>query len=298
MTSMKTYRASERAITHPFKKVEGFFSKSALSISENHDFDESETFLNSDFDLETAVLKIQVAEEDIGDLGFDAVKARVSCLQVNSAARTSKVIASAELTSLNRKEIKLIDVVDESLPADSNTYQLLLHKEDEDLRERRKIFSRKIFRGRGSSVSKDFPKRWVTPSQLRELGVDGDTPWFLQWVSESYENTLDKLVVLCLNKNYEVHIKRLDSNEHQMLARQLWLSEIYSSILVPVLRKGLEGDLLDQEAVKQCTQLLKDGVGVEVDELHLQIRKSEFESYISACCKKLVGIKDSFGGLT
>ena len=66
-----------------------------------------------------------------------------------------------------------------------------------------------------------------------------------------------------------------------MLARQLWLSEIYSSPCSSSPQR-LEGDLLDHEAVKQCTQLLKD-VGVEVDEL---ITNTKVElTYISACCK-------------
>ena len=258
----KTYRASERQVTHPHGRLEDFFSACGIAISAQHDFDSRETFANEDFDLASAAIKICVTKEAIGSLSFEATDALISFVQTNRASRESICHLSLPLNEINNRELRLADYINATGQVEANRYSLILHRQHSDLAEKYKAYSRKSFRGRGTSLNKEFPRAWMSPDEFRAMGLDGNTLWHVRWQAVDLDQPLHQLVLLCLNKKHELSLLKLLSSPDHAVLRALFAAEVLTAVLEPVLRKGFSEGLEDLEAVNHAISIFTDELNV------------------------------------
>ena len=289
-----TLRASETAVTHPFSRLEGFFANSAISISAEHDFDESEVFSNEGFELDSAIIKVNVADDFGQSLDLDEKDALVSFVQSNRFDREYLCHFTKHVSEVNGLEIPLAEFVQERRTIESNRYHLILHQMHQKPGERFKVYCRKTFSGRGSSIHKTFPRVWMTPEQFRAQGLDGNTPWYIQWRGSDLELPLDKLVVLGLNKKYEVRLMKMLTHQDDSATRALFAAEVFTSVLTPVLKKGLGDENYRAEAVAQALAVFAEH-GVSTEALEHKLGGFEFDSFVAGWCKRFVRIDEELG---
>ncbi len=275
--------------------MEGFFSECGIAISSQHDFDPQETFENEDFDLSSAAIKVCVTEEAIKSLVFEANDALISFVHTNRATRESICHLSLPLSDINNKELRISDYIKTIGQLESNRYSLILHRRHTSVAEKYKAYSRKSFRGRGTSLNKEFPRAWMSPDEFRAMGLDGDTAWYIKWQNVDLDQPLHELVLLCLNKKHELSLLKMLNSSDQRMPRALFTAEVFAAVLTPVLRKGLSEGLENWEAVDQAISIFKNQLNVPSSQLLDKCSELEFDSYIASWCKVLAGVADDLG---
>ena len=291
----RTYKATEREVTHPRGRLDDFFSGCGIAISSQHDFDPQETFSNEDFDLSSAAIKVCVTDKAIESLVFEPDDALISLTQTNRASRKSICYLSLPLSEINNTELRLSDYTTTAGQLEGNRYSLILHRRHSNIAEKYRTYSRKSFRGRGTSLNKEFPRAWLSPDEFRAMGLDGGTLWHINWKAVDLDQPMHNLVLLCLNKKHELSLlKMLNSPDHTML-RSLFTAEVMAAVLTPILRKGFSEGLENLEAVDQAISIFKNQLGVPSSELQEKSSDIGFDSYIASWCKVLAGVADDLG---
>ena len=293
MTTKLLWRASKTDASKPFLTVDDALSEICFRLNAEAQFEDREVHIVEQAGTEAIKpeLLINITEE-----ALDSVRAAVTTPALVVLTRDRNLlrmecVAQFHLnTEIENKTLRV--TLDRQHLTGNASVDIVVAVVDQAAQspiEKARLYARKTFKLRAITSTPNIPKKVVTDDDLESIGLDGRTPWHINWRSTDVNKPLSELAELWINETYEVHFRELDidsPNPSERLITSTITSQIMFELVCGVLCMATEATESSEEdsALASVQRFLSDNSSVAPWIEHIDMRDAEHISKLRALC--------------
>lgn len=278
MNRLIKFTASETEITRPFKIADGFFENVSIKTQEHLDFSKSERHYQSpENKLDFLKINFILEKLDNYDIKISDDNLQIFVVFKDKNIKSNFPIGQFSLTEINGNVLDFKDKIPYNLDESNFEITLLLIEKNKF-----HILSQKKFLFTKLVEITEIPRIWMPESFFVEKGLSKKTLWYVNWIGTDFDKNLNELVNICLNKNYEININKLNDDAKNKSFKIQMGASILTDIIYPILKNKSENVTDNSNTVQTIKDFLINNCNFSNDSLDDLIKSEFFHSTLSA----------------
>lgn len=209
-----TWNATETESINPFRTAHEALAGCSVRLSLDDVFSDAETWVVEDSDSIQPELKILIDESMlIKDCGIAREDIQVSLLARDRELNRFMCLDTWSLDEVPQDPYCLKQVFKSEIGSSRTDLVVCItpnstrDRGDEIASSSYSIVAEKTFKLRVLNKRSKFPKRWASANEFEELGLSGDTIFWVEWLAEDLDRHPSCAFIVWLNEGYKEQIK-------------------------------------------------------------------------------------------